>query len=94
MYIGGHGATKLEKQMYLLNSSDPKKVTYQIEYKLRNLIRDDDSFTRIVAVFDCCRANLANYEGLEKAYAGKGKGGAESSLEEQEEEQICKYIKI
>ena len=64
VYIGGHGATKDESQVFLLNSSEPKKAIDLTENKLRHLIKDSDSFTRIVAVFDCCRANLANYKGL------------------------------
>ena len=64
VYIGGHGATNNESQVFLLNSSEPKKAIDLTESKLRHLIKDNDSFTRIVAVFDCCRANLANYKGL------------------------------
>ena len=35
VYVGGHGATSEEKQIYLLNDSDPKKAMFMIEFKLR-----------------------------------------------------------
>ena len=34
-YFGGHGATKDEKQVFLLNASNKAKAMYEIEFKLR-----------------------------------------------------------
>ena len=34
VYVGGHGATLNEKQIYLLNEADPKKAEFDIEFKL------------------------------------------------------------
>ena len=70
VYIGGHGATLDERQMYLLNSSDPKSAFFAIEYKLRYLTNDPGSLIHIIAVFDCCRVNMAKIKGLN---AGRGK---------------------
>ena len=77
VYIGGHGATLDEKQMYLLNSSDPKSAIFAIEYKLRYLTNDPSSLIHIGAVFDCCRVNMAKVKGL-NAGRGKTDGGMET----------------
>ena len=37
VYCGGHGAQREERQLYLVNSDDPKSVVFQLEYKLRCL---------------------------------------------------------
>ena len=73
VYIGGHGATLDEKQVYLLNSSDSKEAVFHIEFKLRYLSNDLMSLLRINTVFDCCRINLTNLKGLNGR--GKGDGG-------------------
>ena len=38
-YMGGHGATFNEQQIYLLNDADPNKAQFNIEAKLRELVR-------------------------------------------------------
>ena len=38
VYIGGHGATQNEKQLYLLNSNKPGDALFQIEFKLRYFV--------------------------------------------------------
>ena len=70
-YVGGHGATQDEKQVFLLNSEDSKNAFYHIEYKLRYLVKDETSLARIFAVFDCCRVPLKNFAGL---VSGRGGG--------------------
>ena len=37
-YCGGHGATQSEKQVFLLNSDQPSKALFQLEFKLRYLV--------------------------------------------------------
>ena len=37
VYVGGHGATLDEKQIYLLNDNDAKNAQFHIEFKLRYL---------------------------------------------------------
>jgi len=94
VYVGGHGATQDEKQVYLLNSSDPKKAIFHLEFKLRYLAKDPDSLMRIGAVFDCCRVNLTNLKGL-NAGRGKGDGGMqELDSGDSDEEDPCKYFQI
>ena len=51
VYIGGHGATQSEKQIYLLNSETPNGAMFQIEYKLRYITSDALSTARIFGVF-------------------------------------------
>ena len=38
VYVGGHGATQDEKQLYLLNSNKPGEALFMIELKLRYII--------------------------------------------------------
>ena len=70
-YVGGHGATKEEKQLFLLNTEDPKKAIWQIEFKLRYLALDMSSLARVFGVYNCCRAHLNGYAGLA---GGRGAG--------------------
>ena len=73
VYMGGHGATYSEKQIYLLNDSDPNKAQYEIEYKLRYLVfKDPDTTAHVCAIFDCCRVNLGGLEGLYQTRGGRG----------------------
>ena len=72
VYCGGHGSTQDEKQLYLINSADPGNAMFQIEFKLRYLVKDYLSFCRIFAVYDCCRVNLTKMPGLAM---GRGGGG-------------------
>ena len=64
VYVGGHGASKDEKQVFLLNSSKPKEAIYYIELKLRHIIREPLSLSRIFAIYDCCRVKLESLHGL------------------------------
>ena len=94
VYIGGHGATLDEKQVYLLNSNSPQKAIFHFEFKLRYLSNDPDSLLRINAVFDCCRVNLTNLIGL-NAGRGKGDGGMQDlDSDESDAETPCKYFQI
>ena len=91
VYIGGHGATQSEKQIYLLNSETPNGAMFQIEYKLRYLTNDPTSCARIFGVFDCCRVPLKNMPGLT---SGRGVGGMDSEGEETEEDAPNKYFHL
>ena len=94
VYIGGHGATLDEKQVYLLNSNVPQKAVFHFEFKLRYLSNDPDSLLRVNAVFDCCRVNLTNLIGL-NAGRGKGDGGMQDlDSGESDVESPCKYFQI
>ena len=72
VYMGGHGATYNEKQIYLLNDADPNETQYEIEYKLRYLVKDLDTTAHVCAIFDCCRVNLAGLAGLMQTRKGRG----------------------
>ena len=39
VYFGGHGATENEKQIFLLNNSEPREVMYNVELKLRHMAK-------------------------------------------------------
>ena len=92
VYVGGHGATMDEKQVYLLNDSDAKKAQFHIEFKLRYIANDPTSITRIKAVFDCCRINLNSMAGLANA-RGKTEGAMEDiDSEGENDEEPCKYF--
>ena len=71
VYVGGHGATENEKQIYLLNDSSAKNAQMQIEFKLRFISHDITSLTQVFAVFDCCRVPLSGMPGL---LQGRGAG--------------------
>ena len=47
VYAGGHGASNREQQLYLLNSDDPGSAMLQLEYKLRYLVKDEDSLLKV-----------------------------------------------
>ena len=64
VYAGGHGAASSEKQLFLLNSEDPKYAFFHLEYKLRFIVSDSLSLARIFAVYDCCRVSLRELKGL------------------------------
>ena len=68
VYFGGHGATENEKQLFLLNNSDPKKVMFPLEFKMRYLANAPYSTARVCCVFDCCRVPLISMEGLKEEY--------------------------
>ena len=93
VYCGGHGATQAEKQLYLINSNDPANAMFQIEFKLRYLVKDQFTTCRIFGVFDCCRVNLTNMPGLAM---GRGVGGDDGNddNEDDEEDNCCKYFHI
>ena len=92
VYCGGHGATQCEKQLYLINSSDPANAMFQIEFKLRYLVKDAFTYCRIFAVFDCCRVNLTNMPGLAM---GRGvSNDNDDDYGEEDEESMCKYFHI
>ena len=63
---------------------------FQIEYKLRYLVNDSLSRTRIFAVYDCCRVPLKNMQGLA---SGRGVGGQDEECDSSEDE-ICKYFHL
>ena len=93
-YFGGHGATLDEKQVYLINSSEPKEAVFNIEFKLRYLSNDPMSLLRINTVFDCCRINITNLKGL-NAGRGKGDGGMQDlDSDVSIGEEACKYFQI
>ena len=89
VYIGGHGATLDEMQVYLLNNSTPSKAMFDFEFKLRYLCKNDpDSLLRINAVFDCSRVNLTNLIGL-----NVGRDNMEDlDSSDSDEEAPCKYF--
>ena len=89
VYVGGHGATDNEKQIFLLNSDEPKSAQFHIEFKLRYIANDPTSKVNIFAVFDCCRVNLKNMPGLVNA---RGAGGGDDFSDESEAEEPCKYF--
>ena len=92
VYVGGHGATSNEKQIYLLNSDDPKKAVFQLEYKLRYLYKEPGSKTRVFAIYDCCRVPLS---GMPDLAIGRGGGlDADPTDEDEEEVTYCKYFHI
>ena len=88
VYIGGHGATLDEMQVYLLNNSSPSKAKFHFEYKLRYLSSGTDSLLRINAVFDCSRVNMTNLIGL-----NVGRENMEDlDSSDSDEEALCKYF--
>ena len=91
VYIGGHGATQSEKQIYLLNSETPNGAMFQIEYKLRYITSDALSTARIFGVFDCCRVPLKNMPGLT---SGRGVGGQDEEGDETEDDAPNKYFHL
>ena len=91
VYVGGHGCTDNEKQIYLLNESESSKAMFHIEFKLRYLINDPMSTARIFAVYDCCRVKLSSMPGL---VAGRGAGCGDFNEEESEDETPCKYFHL
>ena len=93
VYAGGHGATQSEKQIYLLNTSDPGDAMFQIEFKLRYLVKDQFTSCRVFSVFDCCRVNLQNMPGLAM---GRGVAGVDANDDygSEEEDSLCKYFHI
>ena len=91
VYIGGHGATQNEKQIYLLNEAYSNKAMFQIEFKLRYLVQDALSMARLFAVFDCCRVPISNMPGLA---TGRGVGGQEDEEPPSDEDMPNKYFQI
>ena len=90
VYCGGHGATQTEKQIYLINSSDPGNAMFQIEFKLRYLVKDQFTTCRVFGVFDCCRVNLTNMPSLAM---GRGVGNdGNDEYGDEEEDNACKYF--
>ena len=93
VYCGGHGATLDEKQIYLVNTDQPKLAMFQMQYKLRYLVHDIESKGRVFAMFDCCRIMLDKMPGLHEATIGKGV--AQREAESEEEEEACnRYFHI
>ena len=90
VYVGGHGATQNEKQVFLLNSDTPAKALFQLELKLRYLVYDETSKGRIFGMFDCCRVPLQNMPAL----CGRGVGGGDDFNEENEEDTVCRYFHV
>ena len=88
-YVGGHGATSEEKQIFLLNDENPKNATWMIELKLRYLVQDITSLARIFAVFDCCRVQISNMPGLA---TGRGAGAQEVDEDSIEEDAPNKFF--
>ena len=73
-----------EQQIYLLNSANSAKATFQIEYKLRYLTKDDAAKLKIFAIYDCCRVEYNTMRGL---VVGRG-AGCGSSAEDDSAEDI------
>lgn len=75
-----------------MNSADPKKAIFQIEFKLRYLVNDSMSMTRICTIFDCCRVPL---EGLTGLINGRGAGAPDDDdVIDSDREEPCKYFQI
>ena len=91
MYAGGHGASSSEKQLFLLNSEDPKYAFFHLEYKLRFIVEDSLSLARIFAVYDCCRISLRNLKGLAN---GRGNWNMDEDSIEDDEDTPIKYFHI
>ena len=92
VYVGGHGATDAEKQIYLLNETDAKLAQFQIEFKLRYIANDPTSITQVFGVFDCCRVPLNEMKGLINA---RGKTSAvmdDLDSEKSQEDEPCNYF--
>ena len=91
VYCGGHGATREEKQIYLLNNEDPKKAVYPLETKLRDLVRDEESLCRVCAIYDCCRMRIEDLSGLNALYKGVGQ---QEDVGGDDEEAPCRYFHV
>ena len=94
VYMGGHGATLNEKQIYLLNDADPNKAQYEIEYKLRYLVRDLNTTAHVCAIFDCCRVNIAGLAGLYQARGGRGQEDITDKDQDISLAKTCRYFQI
>ena len=92
VYVGGHGISHNEKQLYLFNTDDKHKAFFPIEQKLRYLQRDQGSKIKVMAIYDCCRVPLAGIKGLEGT--GRGEGQGDSDDGEEHELQPCRYFHI
>ena len=94
VYCGGHGATKGERQQYLLNNKDAKQVIFPLQYKLEFMILPEQaSLCRIFAVYDCCRMPIEDLKGLHEIEKKRGSQYEEDELEQGENEP-CKYFHI
>ena len=73
-----------------MNSDDGSKAFFQIELKLRYLVKDVDSLTKIFAIYDCCRVDVAHIPGI------AGGRGADSHIsdDDSEEQEVCKYFHL
>ena len=69
VYVGGHGATDNEHQVFFLNSEDGTKASFPVEFRLRSLI-NRLSMIRIFAVYDCSRVPLRNFIGISSDMKG------------------------
>ena len=53
VYCGGHGVSKDEKQIFLLNTEDKTKVQFKVEEKFRTISNSFDA--RVCCIYDVCR---------------------------------------
>jgi hypothetical protein len=74
----------------LLNADNVTQAVFQLEIKLRYLVKDDNTKCKIMAIYDCCRVELSSMSGLS---AGRG-GGVDISEDEIEGEPPCRYFHI
>lgn len=93
VYAGGHGASTNEQQLYLLNGSNAKATIINLEYKLRYLVKDEESLLKVFAIYDCCRVELKNIVGLAGGRA-VGVDGGNSDEDDSDEEPPCQYFHI
>ena len=57
MYIGGHGIMQLNKTAIMLNSNQKYECFFDIEQKIRDLSKMDETY--LLAILDCCRENFS-----------------------------------
>ena len=90
VYCGGHGATKSEKQLYLLNTSEAKQATFPLEYKMRYIVNNEISLGRVFSIYDCCRVPIEAMSGLD--FDKRGYGDQPDESDNQDDNDPIKYI--
>ena len=74
-----------------MNSDASDKAVFQIELKLRYLVKEADSLVKVFAIYDCCRVEVTHIKGL---FGKRGVGRDMSDEEVSEENEECKYFHI
>ena len=72
MYYAGHGFMHKGTTAILLNSSDPSKMKWDIENKMRSLGILKGAY--VVCLFDCCREIFDFDKEVEKVKISNGMG--------------------